>query len=158
MDSLDRWKLFSFVGVLCTVHSEYSAAPFQSVWRIKAEGKICFFMWLLLHNRLWTVDRLAKRGWPHNALCVLCDQVQESSSYIILDCPFAKELWHSLLSRWPWLADCATNRSSVKIWWRKIITGSVQTRRSWCLWWLMEHGTFGTKGIEEFSSKRRLVR
>ena len=36
------------------------------IWSFKTEGKIKFFLWLLLQNRLWTADRLCKRGWPHD--------------------------------------------------------------------------------------------
>lgn len=41
----------------------------HSVWNIKAERKIKFFVWTLLQNRLWTADRLLARRWDHNDAC-----------------------------------------------------------------------------------------
>jgi hypothetical protein len=32
-----------------------------ATWDVKTEGKIKFFLWLLIQNRLWTADRLQKR-------------------------------------------------------------------------------------------------
>jgi hypothetical protein len=59
------------------------------VWKIKGESKVKFFIWTLR-----TADRLQRRGWDHQASCCACDQVLESAKHLILDCPFAKEVWH----------------------------------------------------------------
>jgi hypothetical protein len=41
--------------------------PFgKIVWKTWAPPKCRFFAWLAIQNRLWTADRLAKRGWPHH--------------------------------------------------------------------------------------------
>lgn len=42
----------------------------QIVWSLKTEGKIKFFLSLLLRNRLWTADRLQARHWDHNDNCM----------------------------------------------------------------------------------------
>lgn len=62
------------------------------VWRGKMEGKVKFYLWLLLQNRNWTADRLQARGLPHNDLCCLCDQEKETAEHITLTCCFAKEV------------------------------------------------------------------
>lgn len=46
----------------------------KKVWIVSAEGNVCFFLWLLLQDRVWTAERLRDRGWPHNTVCTLCDQ------------------------------------------------------------------------------------
>jgi hypothetical protein len=46
----------------------------QYVWKIRAEGKVQTFLWLLLQTRKWTAERLRARGLPHDSLCCLCDQ------------------------------------------------------------------------------------
>jgi hypothetical protein len=38
-----------------------------------------FFIWLALKGRIWTADRLAKRGLQHPDACPLCDQAQETA-------------------------------------------------------------------------------
>jgi hypothetical protein len=44
--------------------------PFERIWKSWAPPKCCFFMWLVAHQRCWTVDRLAKRGLPHPDCCL----------------------------------------------------------------------------------------
>jgi hypothetical protein len=57
-----------------------------AVWEVKTEGKIKFFLWLIMQNRLWTGDRLQARGWQHQDRCALCDQDPESANHIFLTC------------------------------------------------------------------------
>lgn len=62
-------------------------------WKSKAL-QCRFFAWLALKNRCWTSDRLARRGLPHQAACPFCDQHDETLNHLLLDCVFAKEVWH----------------------------------------------------------------
>lgn len=39
------------------------------IWKGWALGKCKFFVWLVVHNRFWTADRLARRGLPHLDCC-----------------------------------------------------------------------------------------
>lgn len=87
------------------------------VWNIRAEMKVKFFIWTLLQNRLWTADRLSRRGWPHNEECSLCDQTLESAKHILLDCPFAKEVWHLAGNTCAAAASCALSAPTVNHWW-----------------------------------------
>lgn len=59
------------------------------------ENKI--FVWLALHNRLWTADRLVKRNLQHPPHCVLCCQEEEMSNHLLLECSFSREVWFNLL-------------------------------------------------------------
>jgi hypothetical protein len=36
--------------------------------------KCKLFLWLAIRDRVWTTDRLQKRGLPHTDVCHLCDQ------------------------------------------------------------------------------------
>ena len=47
----------------------------QNVWKNWAPSKCKFFAWLVINNRIWTADRLHRRGWPNCNLCPLCQQV-----------------------------------------------------------------------------------
>ena len=48
----------------------------QIVWATWAPPKCKFFAWLVINNRIWTADRLQKRGWPNCNMYPLCKQVQ----------------------------------------------------------------------------------
>lgn len=89
------------------------------VWKVKGESKVKFFIWTLIQNRLWTADRLQRRGWEHQASCCACDQVLESASHIILGCPFAKEVWHLMANQFHDAAVAALQSSSINTWWDK---------------------------------------
>ena len=92
----------------------------QKVWSIKAERKVKFFIWTLLQNRLWTADRLLARNWDHNDACSYCDQTLESAMHLILDCPFAKEVWLKVSGSYPAAAQAALGATSILDWWSKV--------------------------------------
>jgi exonuclease III len=73
--------------------------PALRIWKSHAPPKCRFFMWLVAHNRCWTADRLARRGLPHPAKCVLCDQEEEDIQHLMVGCVFARQVWFSLLRR-----------------------------------------------------------
>lgn len=41
----------------------------RMVWKAWAPPKVKFFAWLALEDRIWTADRLEKRGWDNCGLC-----------------------------------------------------------------------------------------
>ena len=92
----------------------------KMVWKVWAPPKVKFFAWLALQDRIWTADRLAKRGWPNCDLCPLCKREQESGSHLFFKCRFSRRLWSLVIdkyhvpdfviSTWP-LFD------SVQSWW-----------------------------------------
>ncbi|XP_059295381.1 uncharacterized protein LOC132048701 [Lycium ferocissimum] len=55
-------------------------------------------MWLTLHGRLLTSDRLIKWGLDVEPLCILCQQCHEDRSHLFVGCPFANQLWSRLFS------------------------------------------------------------
>ena len=87
------------------------------VWKLKAEPKTRFFIWTLLENRLWTADRLANQGGPHNDSCSTCDQLPESAHHLLLGCPFAKEIWESFASLQFETTAAALSATSIQSWW-----------------------------------------
>jgi hypothetical protein len=58
-----------------------------------------FFLWLVMHNRCWTTDRLAKRGLPHPAFCPLCDQKDETIHHLLVSCVFARQFWFNIFQK-----------------------------------------------------------
>lgn len=63
------------------------------VWKTWVTPKCKFFSWLAVQNRLWTSDRLAKRGWPHQPRCQLCMCHDEMARYILFVCRYSRRIW-----------------------------------------------------------------
>jgi hypothetical protein len=94
------------------------------VWKSWAPQKCKTFTWLILQNRVWTADRLEKRGRPNCGLCKLCNQVQESTAPIFYHCRFTIRVWTVIIS-WLGLHEMDTQDwhaiESVKDWWAQVI-------------------------------------
>jgi hypothetical protein len=65
----------------------------KSVWKNWAPPKTNFFIWLLYQNRIWTADRLEKRGWPNCGLCPFCKRCTESVDHLFVHCRFTLRIW-----------------------------------------------------------------
>uniref|UniRef100_A0A453C0C6 Reverse transcriptase zinc-binding domain-containing protein n=1 Tax=Aegilops tauschii subsp. strangulata TaxID=200361 RepID=A0A453C0C6_AEGTS len=68
-------------------------------------------------DRCWTADRLARRGLQHQPRCPLCDQAPETMRHLLLECPFARQTWHEILS-WLWMTTAGpSHEDSLMDWW-----------------------------------------
>jgi hypothetical protein len=76
-----------------------SFAPYEGVWKSWAPAKCEFFLWLVMHHRYWTADRLARRGLPYPTSCPLCDQEEETIHHLLVSCVFARQFWFYFLQR-----------------------------------------------------------
>jgi hypothetical protein len=73
-----------------------SLAGFERMWSTWAPPKCHFFIWLVLHNKCWTTDRLAKKGLPRPNSCPLCDQEREDIHQLLVSCVLARQFWFLL--------------------------------------------------------------
>lgn len=80
------------------------------VWKPWAPMRFNFFVWLVLRNRCWSSDRLAKRGLPHQPSCHLCNQCDETIQHLLLRCVYAREVWFGVLH---WLGVGRLTPSSI---------------------------------------------
>jgi hypothetical protein len=116
------------------------------IWKIWAPPKVNFFVWLAIQDRIWTADRLAKRGWRNCGLCPLCKREQETGAHIIFKCRFTLRLW-SLVKDWLHLGNFDISswhlERSVKEWWTNRAFSSTPNRKaiasltmlvSWTIW------------------------
>jgi hypothetical protein len=146
-------RKFTLSG-LHTAHSAYQAQFCGStrtnfnniVWRAWAPLKCKFFSWLVVQNRVWTADMLARRGWPHDPRCVLCDLCTESGLHLFVECYFTRRIWPELSL---WTSTTEIHHSSwqpagsVHQWWSNLATSTVISMRglrtliilvSWTMW------------------------
>lgn len=63
------------------------------VWSVWAPPRVKVFMWLLLQHRIWTADRLQRRGWPNDYFCPLCVRNLETVQHLFVECAEVQELW-----------------------------------------------------------------
>ena len=55
-------------------------------WQAWAPARLKFTVWLLLKNRLWSNDRLQRRGWPNGYFCQLCLRNLETAAHLFWQC------------------------------------------------------------------------
>jgi hypothetical protein len=97
------WKL-STAGVYSTKSAYLSfflgrtrALAAKELWLASAPLRHKIHMWFALKNRLWTADRLEKRGMDHPSVCTLCCQEPETCNHIAFQCSFSREVWYHVL-------------------------------------------------------------
>ncbi|KAK9125759.1 hypothetical protein Scep_014605 [Stephania cephalantha] len=63
----------------------------KGIWKNLVPTKLCFFAWLVWHNRINTVDNLQRRWitWTlQPSRCELCGQGGETMNHLFLECGF----------------------------------------------------------------------
>jgi hypothetical protein len=91
------------------------------VWESWAPPKCRFFAWLAVQNRLWTSDRLEKRGLPHQPSCPLCKCQAETARHIMFECRYSRRIWRQAVA---WLScpslvqDLGSGRQTVLQYWQ----------------------------------------
>ena len=116
------------------------------VWKPWAPPKCKLFAWLVLQNRIWTADRLERRGWDNCGRCKLCNRVQESAAHLLFQCSFSSRVW-TVVKSWLGMHDIFPSDwrviPTVKDWWEEVIHGVSQHGKalaslamlvSWELW------------------------
>jgi hypothetical protein len=74
------------------------------VWKPWASPKCKSFAWLIIQNRVWTADRLQRRGWQNCGTCKLCNQLQDTANHLLFKCRFTIWVWN-VLKAWLGLYD-----------------------------------------------------
>jgi hypothetical protein len=90
------------------------------LWSSKVEKKCQFFCWLLIQNKAWTADRIARFGGQTNTVCQLCRTQQETAIHIVASCSYSQSVWTALAS---WIGVSVGMPPSLdfgrlKVWWR----------------------------------------
>ena len=56
--------------------------------------KINIFLWLLLQDKVLTLDNLAKKGQIIHNKCSLCKKSSEMVKQFFIHCPYSSEVWN----------------------------------------------------------------
>ncbi|KAJ4763154.1 RNA-directed DNA polymerase (reverse transcriptase)-related family protein [Rhynchospora pubera] len=78
--------VYNFINLFPKVNSDI-----YQIWSLKAPPRVLTFVWLLLHNKLTTIDNLQLRGLTMVNRCSLCQLACESSSHLVNHCSFFLE-------------------------------------------------------------------
>ncbi|XP_069147459.1 uncharacterized protein [Solanum lycopersicum] len=90
-------------GMVKQIYEHIRGEQPKPVWKClifknSARPKAIFTLWILMHRKLATVDRLAKWGITHDSACVLCTNKDESLDHMFLQCHYAEEVWERVLT------------------------------------------------------------
>ncbi|GJW88424.1 RNA-directed DNA polymerase, eukaryota, reverse transcriptase zinc-binding domain protein [Tanacetum coccineum] len=66
------------------------------VWFSQCVPSHMFIVWLAIHGRLQTQDRILKWNQDHNMRCSLCDLCMDSHEHLFFKCPFSSRIWEAL--------------------------------------------------------------
>ena len=163
---VELWSLLSHINISQDVHDtiiwklspngEYSAksaykAQFMGailtpmnkvIWKVWAPPKVKFFAWLAIQNRVWTADRLERRGMQNCGLCPLCKREFESAAHLFYRCRYTMRLWR-LIRDWLQIGDINTNQwaahHSLSSWWthmarRSKAMATLTLLTTWTIW------------------------
>ena len=116
------------------------------VWRHWALPKCKLFIWLVTENRIWTADKLERRGWDNCGRCNLRNQVQDTAAYLFFQCRFTTRFWKAV-KVWLGIHDIQpvdwNAVATMKDWWTNIINAKGQNSKalvslvmliSWEIW------------------------
>lgn len=125
-------------------HGAITASHWQLIWKTWAPSYTKIFLWLVSLNRCWTADRRARHGLPHDPICKLCDQENETPHHLLVGCAFSRIIWHDILAwcRTPALPPDGT--TGLFDWWTAAINNSPACLRkglssviiltTWAIW------------------------
>lgn len=80
--------------------SEGEKGVFEKLWKSPAPSRVVAFAWRALLNRVHTKIKLALRnvlGADDSKACVMCNNLEESSTHLFLHCEVASSVWFKLM-------------------------------------------------------------
>jgi hypothetical protein len=89
----------------------------KELWKVHTSGKCKMFLWLLMHERVWTSERLQRHGMENHGPCTLCSQCAKAIDHLFLGCPFSRELWFRCLRRSGWQRLTPSVMDHFTSWW-----------------------------------------
>lgn len=109
--------------------AEEAVAGARELWKTRAPNKCRFFLWLVMHGRCWTSERLHRHGLREDASCTFCDQVAEHLDHLFLQCAYSKEVWFKCLRRGGFVFHMPNGGESLIEWWLRAGKPHTKPRR-----------------------------
>ncbi|GJU22274.1 RNA-directed DNA polymerase, eukaryota, reverse transcriptase zinc-binding domain protein [Tanacetum coccineum] len=72
---------------------------YKVVWFTQCNPRFAFIMWLAMHKRLATQDRIMKWNKNNQLLCPLCKTVNDSHDNLFFKCSYSKAVWKKVKDR-----------------------------------------------------------
>lgn len=109
---------------------------FNSLWKAPAEPKMCFFGWLILHQKTLTAQNLLRRHWPCNWICCLCTSAFEDTNHLLnaetkhlfCQCAFVRDVW-TQVHAWQNLAATPFQPMDVSSSWDQINSSGTSSQK-----------------------------
>ncbi|RVW19587.1 hypothetical protein CK203_115953 [Vitis vinifera] len=73
--------------------SDDTGFPSRSIWVARVPTKVAFFAWEATWGKVFTLDRLQRRGLQLPNRCFLCRCEEESVNHILIHCTVVRALW-----------------------------------------------------------------
>ena len=70
------------------------------VWTPGLIPKINIFFWLIMQDKILTLDNLINRGQYILNWCILCKDNLESIDHMFIHCPYSLEVWDLITKDW----------------------------------------------------------
>ncbi|KAH0717117.1 hypothetical protein KY285_013148 [Solanum tuberosum] len=91
---------FSIKQVYQLMKGEYPKVEWRKlICNTNACPKWSFILFLTLHGRLLTKERLLNWGSVENTKCILCDVESENIEHLFFNCSYSGQVWQKVL-RW----------------------------------------------------------
>jgi zinc-binding in reverse transcriptase len=75
----------------------YIASQMEIIWQINLPLRVAIFAWLLLQNRLLTIDNFIKKGWMIPNMCYMCRKEVETATHLFSECAYAMNVRRLLI-------------------------------------------------------------
>jgi hypothetical protein len=109
---------------LTQINGSFDDYECNKLWAAKAENKCKMFRWLILQNKVWTSDKVAKHGGQSNTICQLCRSQTGTAIHMLAYCPYSIRVWQQL-QNWvgaPLQPPTTSNYRYLKHWWTTMIS------------------------------------
>nr|XP_033516039.1 uncharacterized protein LOC104111748 isoform X1 [Nicotiana tomentosiformis]XP_033516040.1 uncharacterized protein LOC104111748 isoform X1 [Nicotiana tomentosiformis]XP_033516041.1 uncharacterized protein LOC104111748 isoform X1 [Nicotiana tomentosiformis] len=97
-DTVATMSIYSIKKIYGLIRGDYPKMPWRRILCNNAEmPKWLFILFLALHRRLQTKDRIACWENLEDMICPLCLRENEDIDHMLFQCDYAKEVWNKLL-------------------------------------------------------------
>jgi hypothetical protein len=116
----------------------------KELWKVCAPNKCKMFIWLILQDRVWTLEWLQRHSLDNHRPCMLCSQCVESIDHLVMGCSYSREVRFKTFRRCSWQQLTPASGDGFINWWLRSRKKVGKPRRKasdtliilvvWCIW------------------------